>query len=348
MGEYRSTRGEKPPKTETEKKRTAWRIWLKIAVGAAVLAVALAIVRIPRYIPASGYATTYPYSEVRSPVSGVIASIEAFSGDTVEKGDVLVRLNDEIEKSVLEKAVLEEKRTASELEYKRFSLAEAQRVHSNELHLAALALDYAKKRLGITRQLVEKGLASSRDLMYDEHQVEMSALKYGQLEGRDFAREHKETEMLMRSLEAAAAAVGRAKADLESRTIRAPSPGLLFRHTFYVGEVARPDQVLFEIFGNEQKLLRLRVPEKYSTRIPPSSRVRAQFRTDRKLVFKNWVSAKVGDMRGVIQSEGNETYRVVYCPYGDGGVEIPPGTGADAEIFAGRVPLWKVVFGVWD
>jgi hypothetical protein len=110
-----------------------------------------------------------------------------------------------------------------------------------------------------------------------------------------------------------------------------------------VGEVARPDPVLYEIFGADQRLLRLKVPERYATRITEGMPVRAQFRTAKRLVRRNWTPAVVGDMRDVIQAEGNETYRVIYCPY-ETPEDVPPGTTADAEILLGNAPLWRIIF----
>ncbi len=344
MGEYRSTRGEKPPASAVERKHRAAIGWLRAAVVVAALVLAGRFIEVPRRVPASGYATTSPYAEVRSPVNGVVASIEAGSGDAVKKGDILVRLVDELERTALERAEIEEQRARSELELKTAEYRELLRSHSNSVQVAALSLDYAQKRLGITRQLVEKGLASSRDLMADEHQLALAAMQYRQLGDRDMSTGLRQIGLLEKQLAAASAAVKSARADLDARVVRAPVDGRLLRHSFFVGEVARADQVLFEVFGNEEVLLRLRVPERYATRISKGMPVRAQLRTAKRLFGRNWIKAEVGALRDAIQAEGNETYRVIYCPYETPGFDIPPGTTADAEILVGRVPLWRIVF----
>ena len=344
MGEYRSTRGEKPPETSSEKKRRAGRNILRVIVVLAVLAAAAKFIQVPRRVPASGYATTKPYAEVRAPLTGVITSISAFSGDKVEAGEVLVHLSDELEKAALQRAEIEADRVRAELAFREAEYIDQLRSHSNEVQVAALALEFAQKRLEITRQLVEEGVSTRRDLMSDEYQVAQCELRHRQLSGKDHTVWRRQVEMLRRQLDSATAAVRSAKADLEARTIRAPTAGTGLRHTFFVGEVARPDQILYEIFGAEQRLLRLKVPERYATRITEGMPVRAQFRTAKRLVRRNWTPAVVGDMRDVIQAEGNETYRVIYCPYEPPANEVPPGTTADAEILLGKVPLWRVVF----
>ncbi len=344
MGEYRSTRGEKPPETNSEKKRRVWRNILRVVIVVAALVAAAVFIQVPRRVPASGYATTAPYAEVRAPLTGVIISISAFSGDKVEVGDVLVHLSDELEKAALQRAEIEADRVRAELAFREAEYIDQLRSHSNEVQVAALALEYAQKRLEITRQLVEEGVSTKRDLMSDEYQVAQSALRHRQLSGKDLTVWRRQVEMLRRQLDSATAAVRSAKADLEARTVRAPTAGTVLRHTFFVGEVARPDQVLYEIFGSEQRLLRLKVPERYATRISEGLPVRAQFRSSKRLVRRNWTPATVGEMRDVIQAEGNETYRVIYCPYEAAGHDVPPGTTADAEILLGKVPLWRVIF----
>ena len=64
MGEYRSTRGEKPPETTGEKRRRTARNVLRVLIVLAVLAAAALYIQVPRRVPASGYATTKPYAEV--------------------------------------------------------------------------------------------------------------------------------------------------------------------------------------------------------------------------------------------------------------------------------------------
>jgi multidrug resistance efflux pump len=344
MGEYRSTRGEKPPETTMEKRRRVLRNMLRAAIAAAALVAAAIYIQVPRRVPASGYATTAPYAEVRAPLTGVIVSISAFSGDRVKEGDVLVRLSDEIEKAAVQRAEIEADRVRAELAFREAEYIDQLRSHSNEVQVAALALEFSRKRLDMTRQLAEKGSASRYELMSDEYQAAQSELRHRQLSGKDLTVWRRQVEMLRRQLDSATAAVRSAKANLEARTVRAPTSGTVLRHTFFVGEVARPDQVLYEIFGAEKHLLRLKVPERYATRIAEGMRVRAQFRSSKRLVRRNWTPAVVGDMRDVIQAEGNETYRVIYCPYEASAADVPPGTTADAEILLGKVPLWRVIF----
>ena len=141
MGEYRSTRGEKPPETTGEKRRRAARNVLRVLIVLAAIAAAALYIQVPRRVPASGYATTKPYAEVRAPLTGVIVSISAFSGDKVEEGDVLLHLSDEIEKAAVQRAEIEADRVRAELAFREAEYVDQLRSHSNEVQVAALRGD---------------------------------------------------------------------------------------------------------------------------------------------------------------------------------------------------------------
>lgn len=344
MGEYRSTKGEKPPETISEKNHRIIRNIVVTAVVIAAVYFAGALIKVPYRIPASGYATTRPYAEVRSPVNGVVTEIAASSGDTVEAGAVLVRLSDEVERAALQRAEIETERIRGDLSLKEARYAEDIRSHSNSVQIASLALEYAEKKLEITKQLTAKGLASSRDLMADEYQVSLARMQHLQLKEKDMSVGLKELDALRKQLDSANAAVRSAKADLDARVVKAPVAGRLLRHTFFAGEVARADQVLFEVFGNEEKLLRLRVAERYSTRIAEGMPVRVEFRSEKPFMGHKWINTEIGQMRDAIQTEGNDAYRVIYCGYDASASDVPPGTTADAEITTGEVSLWRLIF----
>ena len=200
MGEYRSTRGEKPPETTGEKRRRVARNVFRVIVVLAAFVAAGAFIKMPRRVPASGYATTAPYAEVRAPLTGVIVSISAFSGDKVKAGDVLVHLSDEIEKAAVQRAEIEADRVRAELAFREAEYLDQLRSHSNEVQVAALALEFAQKRLEITRQLVEEGVSTRRDLMSDEYQVAQCELRHRQLSGKDLTVWRRQVEMLRRQL----------------------------------------------------------------------------------------------------------------------------------------------------
>jgi multidrug resistance efflux pump len=346
MGEYRHTTGEKPPATGQERRQTRVRVVLVLVILALALVVGGRLIKMVQYVPASGYATTAVYAEVRSPVVGQIIAIEKRSGDTVEAGDVLIRLNDLVERALLEEAKSELRRSDAELVFKEAELNEQRRERTNLIGMAKMSLEHAHKRLEISVQLSERGLASARDVMEDTFKVKMAEAEYNRLSETDFELAERQLSVLKQIKQSHQEAVSRARANLDARTIHAPIAGRLFRHTFFEGEVVRPDIVLYEVFGGDEHVLRLRVPERYATDIQVGQKVRAQLRTARRILTRLWMYGEVVEVRDTIQSEGNRTYRVIYCTFDPRSFSVPPGTTADAQIAVARKPLWRIIFGL--
>ncbi len=344
MGEYRSTTGEKMPSTTRERRRKRLRVTLTIALLVVVIVVLGNHLKVTRRVPASGYATTSLYAEVRAPALGQVVAIEQNSGDTVAAGTVLVRLDDAVERALLAEAESEARRSAAELAWREAELVEQHRERTNLIEVAAMTLEHARKRLEITEQLGGKGLASSRDIMEDNFRVRLAEAEYRRLAEADFQLAERQLSVLQQTLQSRQETVARARANFEAKTIRAPIDGQLFRHTFFIGEVVRPDIVLYEIFGGGDHVLRLRVPERYATRVATNQTVRLQLRTTQRLLRRKWLSGRLVHVRDAIQSEGNQTYRVLYCAFDPAGIPVPPGTSADAQIEVGRSTLWQMLF----
>lgn len=344
MGEYRSTTGEKMPSTTRERRRRRLKVTVGLLIGATLLWFAGNHIRVTRRVPASGYATSSFYAEVRAPALGQVTTIEQTSGAEVTAGDVLVRLDDAVERTLLAEAESEMRRSEAELAYREAELEEQHRERTNLIEVAAMTLEHARKRLEITEQLGGKGLASSRDIMEDNFRVRLAEAEYRRLGETDFKLAERQLAVLRQTLQSRQEAVARARANLEAKTIRAPIDGMLFRHTFFVGEVVRPDTVLYEVFGGGDHVLRLRVPERYATRVATNQPVRLQLRTTRRALSRKWLYGHLVHVRDAIQSEGNQTYRVLYCAFDPEGLPVPPGTSADAQIEVGRTSLWLTLF----
>ncbi len=344
MGEYRNTKGEKRPATVRERRSLRNRILWYVLLGLLLVGTAGKLIKVKHRVPAAGYVTTAEYAEVRAPAAGRVQRIAASSGDSVHQGDLLVQLEDAAEQAQLAETKRQAERGQAELELREAELSQQKRERESRIAIAELALEHARQRLATTTQLSEKGLASGRDLMEDTFRVRMAETEYQTLKKYDITLAKRQVDVLRRQVDALREAVARARANLEMRAIRAPIDGRLLRHTFYIGEVVRPDMVLYEVFGGEDLILKLRVPEKYAARVATNQAVRAQLRTEKRLLIPYWFHGHVAAMRDAIQVDGPRTYRVVYCPFDPRGRHIPPGATADAQICVGRASLWRNLF----
>jgi multidrug resistance efflux pump len=345
MGEHRTTRGEPPPPTAREHRRWLWRSLAITVLTLGGIGAAGAYIQLDRYAPATGYVTTLEYAEVRAPVASPVLRIVAGSGDSVKRGDLLVQLEDASERAALGEIEREVRKSEAELAFREAELAERRRLQDSQIEAARLALDYARQRGELTRQLAAKGLASGRDLADDAYKLQVAEADYRRLQAFDATLDNRQVEVLRQDVAARREAVGRAAAAVDARAVRAPIDGRLLRYTFYAGEVVRPDTLLYEVFGGTNLILKLRVPERYATRVTTNQLVRAQFRSDRKLLTP-WVRGCVTGVRDAIQTEGPQAYRVVYCSFDSGDRAMPPGATADAQIRISRSSFWASLLGL--
>lgn len=367
MGDFRRTNGEELPLTDAErrKKRRKW-LALTIAVLAAIVAAGM-LVRVDRYAMASGYVTTEEYAEVHPPVTGIVSKICVSSGDMVEAGQVMVELNSAEEEALLSesrarvsklKTEMERRRAEMDIDLERRSveLSEQKREHDDALRVADLELRNAQTKLELTRELVSKGLKAAANLEDDQLKAQLAEVNLQALRQKDFSifeellqrdrlKYDREIEALKDELAALEDAVKRVEARLELRKIRAPISGQVVRYEFVVGELLQPSGVIYEIFGGDQKVLKLRVGERHAIRLAEGQPYRARL-TSIRGIWNIYFRGEVRYLRNVIQADGANTYRMAYCSFDDGGYDIPPGTTAEARIYYDRSSFWSYLFNL--
>ena len=75
MGDYRTTRGEPPPVPPRTRRRRFWRRLLLVICFLGSIVAAGIVVKVDRYVTATGYVTTREYAEVRPATMGTVAEI---------------------------------------------------------------------------------------------------------------------------------------------------------------------------------------------------------------------------------------------------------------------------------
>lgn len=367
MSDYRTTIGEKkplPPRTARRRRLSVALLVLGVLGG--LIYGGLAI-RIDRYVAASGYVTTRDYAEVRPAQAGMVAEILVSSGSVVEQGQVLVRLDDQEEQATCEEArrrahkmevELARRRTEVEtaLERSRLAIEDQKRSHKDAIEIARLQLRDAQTKLARTKELVERGLKAASALEDDGLKEELAQAQLASLLARDLSlyeallerdRSAYMTELraMEEELNALNDAVRRAEARLRAKEVRAPIAGRVLRYEFVIGELVRPETVLYEIFGGDELVLKLRVPERHAARVAPGQRYRAVLSPYSGL-HRVYFTGTVELLRDVIQAEGQTTYRVAYCTFDPRDYPVQPGTTGEARVYYGRSCLWFYLFNV--
>ncbi len=346
MGLRRTTTGDPlPQRPPARRRRLRARIRLGLWIGLAVLLAGWGI-RIPRRVAARGYVTTTEYAEVRPAVGGPVVEIVRRSGQACRRGDVLVHLDDAVERASLEEVRGTRRRLEADLARREAELREADRRREYELAQASLRLEHAQNTLSLYEDLQARGLASGRAVDEQRLALALAQSDVDRRRGEDPTLGEKELEVLRRDMEACQAAVARAEAQVEARCVRAPLDGVVTRYEFAVGEYVTPETVLYEVFGGEALVLKLRVPERHATRVRPGAPYAARLNP-----YGNWTDrrfrGRVETLRSVIQSDSQQTYRMAYCTFDAGGRTVPPGTSAEARITVGHSSLWAWLLGVY-
>lgn len=345
MGDYRTTTGEALPVPAPVRRRRR-RQW--IALTALLLVAAAAAgwgIQVPRVVWATGYVTTESYAEVRPAVDGVIAEYRARSGDRVERGDLLARLDDAEARAALEEARSRRRQLDAEIERRAADAADRRRRMEHETAVAELRLRNLEARLARQRELQARGLAAAASVEELALQRDLAEAEWRAARERDLTLPEREIEALRFEAAAADETIARLDALWKKRFVHAPISGVVIRHEFVVGDPVRTDTVLYEIFGGEPRLLKLRVDERHATRVAPGQTYEARLKPYGGL-RSQWFSGRVEALKYAISTDGARTYRTAYCAFDPGDLPVPAGTTAEARIHVGRVRLWAWLLGL--
>jgi len=207
---------------------------------------------------------------------GRIVSIAAEEGDTVEKGQVLVVLEDMSQQAALQAAEAGVQQAEANLDNLQTGSRAAEiDVIEASLHKAQSDRDLAAANAARTEQLVRQGqvAAAKRDLdraslASAEAQVEQltAQLTVARLPARDAQRLAAEAALAM----AKARAEG-ARIDLADRRLMAPVSGLLDRRFYDAGEVAATGAPLLSLFQPDRIKAIFYIPEGERADFAPGS-----------------------------------------------------------------------------
>ncbi|MFU8780194.1 MAG: HlyD family secretion protein [Kiritimatiellia bacterium] len=346
MSDYRTTSGEPLPEMREERVRRR-RMWVRRTLGILVFVTAVGFV-LPVHIrvATNGYVTSETYAEVRPAAAGRVADILVGNGDLVAAGVLLVQLDDAEEQALLDAARKAVDSMVARIDVRQAELAQEERLRAHRLQEAQLRYAHAERDLVLTQELHTKGLASERALAQSRVTQDLALLAIRTIEAEDAGLGSKVLTAMERELEELRSAVARAAWRLQARQVRAPIDGYVVRYAFVEGELVSPDYVLYEIFGAGPRILKLRVPERFATRVQPGdpyeARLRAVGRWSGNPVFRG----KVLSMRGVIQVDNQNAYRMADCSFDAGAHQVPPGASTEARIIVARVPFWFWMFGL--
>ena len=340
MGEYRTTTGEPTPTPAPLRQRRKFRR-LSFALALIVI-VALAgyFIEIERSFLANGYVTTENYAEVRPATVGTVAEILAQTGSMVTQGQVLAYLDMTEEQAAVEESQSRVLQTESDLARREAEIVEEKRHHQELISMARLRVQNTSVKLIRARELLNKGLLAGSAMEDTLLAGKLAEAELDSLLKKDQTVTDQELAVRRQEIKARRDALARAASRLTLKTIRAPVSGQVLRYEFVVGELMRPENVMYEIFGGVRQILKLRIPERYAARIAVDQPYKAHL-TSYGGLQPVWFTGRIEALRNVIQTEGQKTYRVAYGDFTARGRPVPPGTSAEARIYCGPVQAWQ-------
>ncbi|MFH1476251.1 MAG: HlyD family efflux transporter periplasmic adaptor subunit [Verrucomicrobiota bacterium] len=345
MGIFQKTDAADLPLT-TQERRLKQRRFLTYGLTAAVgVILAGFAIRVNQYVPASGYVTTEHYAEVRSPVVGLVSNILVQSCARVKQDDMLVQLSCTEEQASLAGIRNQSQKAEAELKQRETQISEQKRRLGEDIAVANLRLQNTMSRLARTREGMARGLVAGSVLEDDQLKEQLARAELDSLLKKDLSLFEKDLTVLRQELESRQDAVTRAEAAVRAREIRAPISGQVLRYEFVPGELVRPETLLYEIFGGDKQILKLRILERHALRVAVGNRYYAwlaSYRGLQRVRFRGTVQY----LRNVIQSDGQATYRVAFCSFDPQTYAVPPGTTAEARIYYGKTCLWFFLFGL--
>lgn len=342
MGDYRTTTGEPAPTSAPARQRRRYRRLLFILGLAALIGAAGSIIRLDRSFLANGYVTTEDYAEVRPATIGTVAEILAESGAVVTQGQVLATLDMTEEQAAVEEAHSRVLQMESELARREAEIVEERRRHQELIAIARLRVQNTTAKLTRARELLDKGLLAGSAMEDTLLAEKLAEAELDSLLKKDQTVNDQEIAARRQEIKARRDVLARASARRNLKTIRAPVSGHVLRYEFVAGELMRPENVMYEIFGGVRQVLKLRIPERYAARVDIGQPYKARL-TSYGGLQPVWFTGRIEALRNVIQTEGQKTYRVAYGDFTARGLSVSPGTSAEARIYGGTVNVWQYI-----
>ncbi len=231
---------------------------------------AAAIVRdLPRFIEATGSLAADEQSDVAPPVGGRVAAVGVDLGSYVQRGAVLVRLEDTDARLRLQQIEAQARQAQSAVRQteERLGLRAGQGfdpARVAEVQAARSSLDLAEKQLGRYERLIESGDVSrsaydqqrgQRDQLREQYQAALNAARQS-FAGVQTARA---------AAQAAEAQVRQARKSITDTVIHSPISGYVSDRPADVGEYVSTTSKVATVVRTNPLRLRIDIPEQFIT-----------------------------------------------------------------------------------
>ena len=220
---------------------------------------------LPRFVEATGSLAGDQQTDVAPQTSGKVVAVGVDIGSRVQRGQMLVRLDDAELKLRVEQAVAQvgQAKAAVKQAEERIGLRPGQTFDPNrvaEVAAAKVAFDLAEKNLRRAEKLIESGDVSRS--FYDEQRARRDQLKEQYEVALAQARQnYAAVEVARTNVANAEAQLGLARKNLSYANIPAPIDGYVSERTADLGEYVSPQQKVATIVRTNPLRIRIDIPE---------------------------------------------------------------------------------------
>jgi len=328
--------------TRKQKKRLAIIFVLLVGAAAAFYGV-LNAVEVNAYVYGTGLITTPLRSLVLSPETRPIKEIVVEDGQRVEKGEVIIGLEDADILAVIKQHETEVRLAEAELDRQLASNAESVRQHQDSLAIAEFVLESAKREHERAMELLKADSISMEEV--DRRKLDFELARARCESEKNFSAEAfaKQITVLERKVELAKTQLERSRELLERRRIVSPIAGVLSLHNLAVGEIVDPGKPVAEVFDDSSFVMRVRVAERQLYRVEPGQEASAEIPAYPKRDF-GYFPGKVQSIApiGTPQSTGEGFFIVeILLDEAPEDVTFRPGMLANARISVGKTSLFN-------
>jgi multidrug resistance efflux pump len=325
-----------------------WRRLLLVCLLMPVaIVVATTLVESSRWVHATGYVMTDQEAELRPSVQGVIAESLVQSGDLVEKGQPIIRLNDRVETAACEQAGADLQAKQAQLEQllRTQALQKAQR--KEQIYQAQRGLSLAEGNLKrVTQGDKRRAVFSRREIEEAHLNVELARSRVRELQlDRDSAMAS-QSNVLKRQIDSATKNFMLRKAHLDLRLISSPMRGTIQLNGFALGEVIGPQDVLGQVFDHGRWIIKLKISERWIRYVKPGQEVDVSLAAYPSLRF-GYLPAKITRVLHVVapQPSGDGVFYAEATVREPNDFDLDPGMIASANINTGNTTWFYRLLG---
>ena len=316
-----------------------------IFIGFVVL---MSTVSTRRWIYANGYVMTGQEVKIRPSVTGVIEKKLVESGTLVEEGQVLIQLNDAVQKAAYEEALGHISAQEAELErlLSAHKLKEEER--KSQITRAHLNLELVQRQYERMRDASSgREIFSQADLEEAAFRVRLASSHLKELQISQGPLWKKQVAVLREKIATAKKSVPRLEAELKLRQIVSPLHGTLSFHSFAPGEVVQSEHELGQIFDRDRWIVKLKIPERHIAHVQENQTVKVALAAYPKIHF-GYLEGHVSRIEKLVtpRATGDSIFYVEASLVAREDIRLQPGMTAWAYVDAGETS-WRIRLLGW-